>query len=588
MIAARPSRRLLSLLAITTATCTAPVPRPHDTRASSLPANPYASLERVIAAARRNFRREAALDLVRVADRGFRTRGNAAFVAVLDAVERHLVAAGFAQTPSPGVAGAAWVSRETLVESGPIWDARSASLEVLEPRPEQLLAFDERDDTNRTMLVAFSDGGDVQGELVRAGPSVQVRGKIVLTDQPADEVADDFARAGALAVLSSHVRPFNDTAHHPETVRYEILPGPGPRGVPVMNVSPAVDRRLRDLEARGKVVLRARADVVLHTGRTETLIARIEGRDERAAPVLVVTHADEPGANDNGSGVGAMAETLATYLRLLREGTLPPPVRSVVFLFGMEIEMSARWTNDHRDSLPAFALSVDMAGEAPELSPMLIERMPDPGARRVRPPDAHTAWGAARAPQEWHHGTFLNAYAIAVMNRIERGWSVRDHPYEGGSDHVPFLARGVPALLLWHFPDDAYHTNRDRLARVSADEMARVGAGVLALVAHGAAAGEREALELLAINERYALARLRTEIDASLAELARAPTRGPMRDAVLAQEREHLGDWERYFDEALQSCARFLAVESPLLPGAIESARARVRAAFDHARTALR
>jgi hypothetical protein len=50
----------------------------------------------------------------------------------------------------------------------------------------------------------------------------------------------------------------------------------------------------------------------------------------------------------------------------------------------------------------------------------------------------------------------------------ETGWVVSTNPYEGGSDHVPFLRADIPGLLLWHFTDQFYHTDGDRLEMVSA------------------------------------------------------------------------------------------------------------------------
>ena len=63
---------------------------------------------------------------------------------------------------------------------------------------------------------------------------------------------------------------------------------------------------------------------------------------------------------------------------------------------------------------------------------------------------------------------------------MARSWSTREHPYEGGSDHTVFEARGVPAVLFWHFPDFAYHTSLDRMPHVDRDEMRRTGSAILA------------------------------------------------------------------------------------------------------------
>ena len=49
------------------------------------------------------------------------------------------------------------------------------------------------------------------------------------------------------------------------------------------------------------------------------------------------------------------------------------------------------------------------------------------------------------------------------------------NPYEGGSDHVPFLRADIPGILLWHFTDQFYHTDGDRIEMVSASTLENVG-----------------------------------------------------------------------------------------------------------------
>jgi hypothetical protein len=41
------------------------------------------------------------------------------------------------------------------------------------------------------------------------------------------------------------------------------------------------------------------------------------------------------------------------------------------------------------------------------------------------------------------------------------GWVVRTNPFEGGSDHVPFLDAKKPGLLFWHFTD-VFYPHRQR------------------------------------------------------------------------------------------------------------------------------
>ncbi len=579
----------LALVTVSFAACAARTGPSPARRASIspvvLPASPRDALAVIARRALSEFDRAAAMAIVRTADRGFRTRGNEAYVATLAAVQEHLTHAGFRAVGPADAAGAgpAESMRPEILESdAPIWDARAGLIEVVAPVIERLQRFDTHDDTQRTMLVAYTSPGDVTAELVEWTPGTRVprqvlQGRIVLTNARPSQAGAALARAGAVAVVSSHTEAFNHVERFPDTIRYEMFDGEAPPSVPMFNASPRTAARLRALLHAGPVRLHVQSDCVLRRGRTETLVARIEGAHRDASPIVVVAHADEPGANDNGSGVGTLAEAAALYARWITTGSIPRPEHPIVFLFGMEIEMSRRWLQFHSAPRPVFAVSVDMAGEPASMSSMLVERTPDPGAVRVRPPDHHTAWGTGSVRRAWVHGTFLNALAIGAVHSV--GWTreVGDHPFEGGSDHVPFLERFVPALLLWHFPDDAYHTNRDRFARVDADEMAGVAAALLAMLRVGAGGRDDDVLAMIALNESYARDRMAVEAVQSTAAIP--PTSAPpdMRAGARVREHEHLNAWLQWFDEALQSCATLADAPSPTVLRAIAEARDRVR-----------
>jgi hypothetical protein len=59
-------------------------------------------------------------------------------------------------------------------------------------------------------------------------------------------------------------------------------------------------------------------------------------------------------------------------------------------------------------------------------------------------------------------------------------WEINTNPYEGGSDHTPFLENNIPGLLLWHFTDQFYHTDNDRLDKVSQETLKNVSIAALA------------------------------------------------------------------------------------------------------------
>ena len=93
--------------------------------------------------------------------------------------------------------------------------------------------------------------------------------------------------------------------------------------------------------------------------------------------------------------------------------------------------------------------------------------------------------GGAATEATWSRSPpSLIADVLVVLLR-DAGGPWESHPFEGGSDHVPFLAAGISAALIWKFPDPTYHTSLDRLEPgvVAVEELAAVGRGCAALIA---------------------------------------------------------------------------------------------------------
>jgi hypothetical protein len=148
--------------------------------------------------------------------------------------------------------------------------------------------------------------------------------------------------------------------------------------------------------------------------------------------------------------------------------------------------------------------------------------MPDPSAVWTRGDDRHSEWGGRPLTVEEIRPHYLNDYVLAraLAQAARTGWVVRTNPFEGGSDHTPFLSAGKPGLLLWHFTDVFYHTDNDRLDKVSPRTLENVAATALTAALGLATADGATARQVVAELERAALARLATEEALSRAAVA--------------------------------------------------------------------
>ena len=215
-----------------------------------------------------------------------------------------------------------------------------------------------------------------------------------------------------------------------------------------------------------------------------TLCATVRGAEAPQEAVVIASHVQEPGACDNASGVAGLLEGARALAELLKAGELTRPRRSLVFLWGDEFRQSEAWL-EATERRAVGAISSDMTGQSKQKTGAiaLLERTPDPGALVPLPPDEHTLWGAGAVDEQdmIPNGLAIMARcAMADVARAAGGWETAEHPWEGGSDHDIFLDRGIPALLIWHFTDFAYHTSLDRLEHVDLEEVRRTGVAIMA------------------------------------------------------------------------------------------------------------
>jgi len=108
----------------------------------------------------------------------------------------------------------------------------------------------------------------------------------------------------------------------------------------------------------------------------QTVVAEARGTTHAQQRFVFSAHVQEPGANDNASGVGAQLEMARVMARLLADG-MPRPARTRHSLGYVIRHGECR----HRKTGGTF----------------LIEKMPDPSAIWTRDNDKHTEWVDVRS-----------------------------------------------------------------------------------------------------------------------------------------------------------------------------------------------
>src|SRR5688500_19103906 len=83
----------------------------------------------------------------------------------------------------------------------------------------------------------------------------------------------------------------------------------------------------------------------IYTSEELTLVANVRGRSLPDERFVFSAHVQEPGANDNATGVGTLAEMARTAAELIQQKKFVPK-RTITFLWGDEIVSTDRYIKD--------------------------------------------------------------------------------------------------------------------------------------------------------------------------------------------------------------------------------------------------
>ncbi|MBC7841469.1 MAG: M28 family peptidase [Gemmatimonadaceae bacterium] len=510
-------------------------------------------------AVRAKFSGDRAKETVAFLDQYVRWPGNRGFDASIAHIVERLQRAGYVLESDAKSTDRLTYRVEHYPMTTPAWEPTSASLDIVGESQPVL-----RYETNRNMLATNSyatPAAGVEADLVDAGSgtpaaldSANVRGKIVMARMNVGRLfGEAVTRRGALGVIAYSLPAYLQ----PEKNRTSIQFGGVARDTTAKSwgivLSYAAHERLRAALARGPVRVRVNTAVTLTPNAVEqAVVAEVRGSKLPTERFVFSAHVQEPGANDNASGVGAQVEMARVAAELMKARTIDP-ARTITMLWGLEIRSTDRYIT--QDSVRArgirWGLSLDMVGEDTKKTggTFLIEKMPDPSAIWTRGEDHHSDWGGSPITKAQLTPHYFNDFVLArcLEQASTNGWVVKTNPFEGGSDHTPFLKAKKPGLLFWHFTDQFYHTDADRIDKVSADELRNVGMSALVSALVLTNADGMATRSVVAELEHAAIARL--QVEGVLAKAAL--TNG----GDVAKETDILQTWAAWYIDAISLAA---------------------------------
>jgi len=395
------------------------------------------------------------------------------------------------------------VSIETFGTPTMAWQPTQGELWMTTPRLVKL--FDIHD--LALALASLNANGDITAELVDVGAGrpqdfegKDVKDKLVLTAGSTSQVYTQAVQRGAKGVLGISAIGYQRAIDFPnQIVSSTVTAQPG---TVAWSVTPEVQHNLLALLVRGeKITIRSIVKSVQVPGKTEYVHAEIPGDGSTTQEVGISGHLYEgvikQGANDDNSGCALILEIGRAYIKLINEGKLPRPKRTINFQFVPEISGTNAYLNAHPDKAKAIigTLNFDMEAirVADSRSYWVLQRTPDTFPSYLNDvAQSMMEYVADISRERIRFRRSLSGYAPTQPVESPRGskdaFYIKIDKHYGSSDHVTYMQHGIPAVMFITWPDMWYHSSEDTPDKQDPTQYKRaaaVGLGGLAVISTG-------------------------------------------------------------------------------------------------------
>jgi aminopeptidase YwaD len=369
------------------------------------------------------------------------------------------------------------------------WDATEGELsEIKDGKTGKIASFA----AEPVALAEDSETADVTADLIDVGDGTHesdydgkdAKGKIALVAAQPGDVQDlavgKFGAAGILSYAQNQTTAWS--GENDNQVRWGHLESFSPNKTFAFMISLRTARALQErLRHQETVRLHATVQAGQHPGFYEVVTGVIPGADPqlKQQEIAFSCHLDHqrPGANDNASGCVTILEVARTLRKLIGDGRLPQPARTVRFIWPPEVEGTTTLLN----AKPEFAqrikavVHMDMVGGGPETKAVFhVTRGP-----MSLPSFIHdVAWAFAAWLNEESYelaATGAAAYPLTAPDGGREPLRAMYSPYSMGSDHDVYQdsSFGIPAIYLNDWPDRYIHTNLDTAANIDTTKLKR-------------------------------------------------------------------------------------------------------------------
>ena len=396
------------------------------------------------------------------------------------------------------------------------WDGERAELWLLGKDGSKRLVMSYRDVA--ASLATGSKSADVTAELVWVGSGEDkkdyvdknVAGKLVLASGSVGPVHNlavrEFGAAGVVSFANTTGKPIE----HPDEIAWQGIGGRGgaaggdaQKTTFGIILSHRLGTELVEMaEKRLPLNVHAVVKATEYDAEMQVPTCVIRGNGESTQEIFMTGHLFEgiakQGALDDASGSATALEVARAWKKLIDDGVLPRPRRTVRFLWIPEIQGTRAYLERYPEETKrtVAAISMDMVGEDVTKNHNSLHLMRTPYSvnsfiNEVTQQYFEYVGDTNREKVQNRRVAYSYRYPILDPQGTRDQFYFNIDKHYGSSDHAVFLQFGVPAVLFNNWPDVGYHTSEDRIYNADPTQLKRaafIGVASLSTMANAGGA----------------------------------------------------------------------------------------------------
>ncbi|MGB4971230.1 MAG: peptidase M28, partial [Cyclobacteriaceae bacterium] len=256
---------------------------------------------------RPEFKGDIAYETTAFVEKYWRVAGNTGFNESVYRIVAHLEEAGYVLEANAEATDRLTYRVETRQMDKPTWEPLSGSLSIV-GTDETLLD----QSTNRNMVYLNStstpEGGVVANVIAIKDldelKSKNVKGKIVFAEMSPRKLYESAIEAGAIGIITYDNPAYLQPEKNKTSIQFRRLPYDEKNKTWGIALSYEANEKLKEAISAGSVKVKVDITTKIYPSEELTVVANVKGSFLPKESLVFSAHIQEPGANDNATGVG--------------------------------------------------------------------------------------------------------------------------------------------------------------------------------------------------------------------------------------------------------------------------------------------